>query len=304
MKIAFLITVYNHPDHLVRIIRKLASKDSGFFIHIDKKSNLSGFAAEFSKLKNIADITLLPRFNCFWGGPGLTNAILSGINEILKVKKFNRIVLISGQDYPIKSLDYIFEFFNRHDKNNYLQYFKLPYDEWDLGGMNRINRYHFHLLGKPYISPPVHEPDNTIAKLFYKMVSFRFGGLREYPKGLQPYGGYTWWKITSDAAREILDFIHKRPDFLKFHQYTLIPDEMLFQTILLNSKNDSLLNSIVNDDLELTKWNPGSPHPEILTSSDIDEIKNSTALFARKFDPRKSATVLDKIDNLISVQTT
>jgi hypothetical protein len=77
----------------------------------------------------------------------------------------------------------------------------------------------------------------------------------------------------------------------------LLADEMFFQTILLNSKNDSLLNSIVNDDLEHTKWNPGSSHPAILTSSDIDAIKNSTALFARKFDPRTNANVLDMIDN-------
>jgi hypothetical protein len=298
MKIAFLITAYHHPEHLVRTIRKLISKDSAFFIHIDKKSNLSGFVTELSKLKNLADITLLPRFNCFWGGAGLTNAILSGLNEILKANKFNRIVLISGQDYPIKSLDSIFEFFNRHDKNNYIQYFKLPYDEWDLGGMNRINRYHFRLLGKNFISPPVHEPGDAFAKLFYKMVSLRFGGLREFPEGLQPFGGYTWWKITADAAQEILNFIHKRPDYLKFHQYTLIPDEMFFQTILLNSKNDLLLNSIVNDDLEYIKWIPYSSHPEILTSSDFDAIKNSDALFARKFDPRTSSDVLDMIDNL------
>jgi hypothetical protein len=297
MKIAFLITAYNHPDHLVRTIRKLISKDSAFFIHIDKKSNLSEFVMKLSKLNNLTDIKLLPRFNGSWGGSGMIYAILSGLNEILKVKKFNRIVLMSGQDYPIKSSDYIFEYFNRHDKNNYLRYFKLPYDEWHLGGMNRINRYHFRLFGKTYISPPVNEPGDAYAKLFYKMVSLRFPEPREFPKGLQPHGGYNWWKITPDAAQEILNFIHKRPDFLKFYKYTLLADEMFFQTILLNSKNDSLLNSIVNDDLEHTKWNPGSSHPAILTSSDIDAIKNSTALFARKFDPRTNANVLDMIDN-------
>jgi len=298
MKIAFLIIAHNHPYHLVRTIRKLISKDSAFFIHIDKKSNLSEFVMELSKLKNLADIKLLPRFNSYWGGPGIIYAILSGLNEILKVKKFNRIVLMSGQDYPIKSPDYIFDFFNRHDKNNYFRYFKLPSEEWALGGLNRIKSYHFRLLGKTYIYPPIHEPVDAYAKLFYKMVSLRFRQPREFPKELQPFGGYNWWKITPDAAQEILNFIHKRPDYLKFHKYTLIPDEIFFQTILLNSKNDSLLNSIVDEDLVHQKWNMGEPHPEILTSSDIDAIKNSTALFARKFDLRTSSNVLDMIDNL------
>jgi hypothetical protein len=151
-------------------------------------------------------------------------------------------------------------------------------------------------LGKTYISPPVSAPIHVLSKLFYKIAQIRFRKPRVFPEGLQPYGGFQFWKITSKAAKEIMDFIYRRPDYLKFHKYTHCVDELFFQTILLNSKNELLQNSFINDDLTYIDWRQNKSNPEILGVSDYKELKMSKDLFARKFDVRIDSEILDMID--------
>ncbi|MDR3666761.1 MAG: beta-1,6-N-acetylglucosaminyltransferase [Ignavibacteriaceae bacterium] len=295
MKIAFIILAHKNPEQLARLIGKLNSKDSAFFLHIDKKVKISDFKIELSKLNTSANITMLPRINSYWGGVGIITATLHGLEKVLLEGKYNWIVLLSGQDYPIKSLNYIFDFFDINEEKNFVPYFKLPSDIWP-DGLNRINNYYFRFFGKTYISPPVSEPIHVYSKLFYKIAKIRFRKPREFPEGLQPYGGFQFWKITSKAAKEIMDFIYRRPDYLKFHKYTNCADELFFQTILLNSKNELLQNSIINDDLTYINWIENKPNPEILGISDFEELKMSNDLFARKFDIRINSEILDMID--------
>jgi len=301
MKISYIVLAYKNPAQLGRLIRKLISKDSTFFLHIDKKSNISNFKNELFKLSKSTKITLLPRIDSYWGGPGLVTAILHGLDKTLQDGNLDRIVLISGQDYPIKSVNYIFDFFENNTQKNFIPYFKLPSDIWGGGGMSRINNYHFRIMGKTYTYPPVSEPINLYSKLFYKILKIRFRKPRKFPKDLQPYGGFSGWKITAEAAKEIMTFVNKRPDYLKYHKYTRCADEIFFQTILLNSKNDTLLNSFINDDLTYIKWKHNLPNPEILTISDFEAIKKSNALYARKFELRIDSEILDMIDKQILV---
>lgn len=45
MKVAYLIFGYKNPRLIRRTIEVLSCKDSAFFIHIDKKSNLNDFTS-------------------------------------------------------------------------------------------------------------------------------------------------------------------------------------------------------------------------------------------------------------------
>jgi hypothetical protein len=52
----------------------------------------------------------------------------------------------------------------------------------------------------------------------------------------------------------------------------------------------------VNDDLRYVDWSEGGPSPRVLTSYDLERMVRSSALFARKFDPRVDAAVIDALD--------
>ena len=68
-------------------------------------------------------------------------------------------------------------------------------------------------------------------------------------------------------------------DYVRFFN-VLIPDELFFQTLIMNS---TLRDSVVNDNLRYLDWSR-EPAPAVLGVGDVDRMLGSDKLFARKFD--------------------
>ncbi len=95
----------------------------------------------------------------------------------------------------------------------------------------------------------------------------------------------------------ILEYVSKNPELKRFYKYSWAPDEMFFQTILMNS---SLKSDIINDNKRYIDWEKKNvPLPAILTEKDFDKILMSDKLFARKFDINIDKKILDLIDKEI-----
>src|SRR5438128_1435733 len=110
MEKAYLIMAHKNPEQLSRLISRLIDGESEFFIHIDKKVDAAPFE---NRLKEYGDIVhFLERFDSKWGGYGVIKPFMSGLHEVRRsAKNFERIILLSGQDYPIKSNEFINHFF-------------------------------------------------------------------------------------------------------------------------------------------------------------------------------------------------
>ena len=117
---------------------------------------------------------------------------------------------------------------------------------------------------------------------------------RSLPANMEIFGGSAFWCLSRDCVEYIDDFLRQNIKFVRFFKYVRIPDEIFFQTILLNSPFHDLL---VNDDKRYISW-PSHPshHPEILKKHDFERFINTENLFARKFDITVDTDVLDKID--------
>src|SRR6478735_10646508 len=102
MKIAHLILAHSQPDQLSRLINRLSSKDADCFIHIDAKANLENF----KKITQIPNAFVLnKRVNITWGSYSIVQATLDGLSSIIASNKnYDYINLLSGQDYPLKSI--------------------------------------------------------------------------------------------------------------------------------------------------------------------------------------------------------
>jgi hypothetical protein len=87
------------------------------------------------------------------------------------------------------------------------------------------------------------------------------------------------------------------PAFVNFFKYVDIPDEMFFQTIILNSP---FKESVINDNLVYIDWeNPNPSYPRTFVKTDFEILVSSSKLFARKFDVSRDADILDMIDQKI-----
>ena len=92
-------------------------------------------------------------------------------------------------------------------------------------------------------------------------------------------------------------FVKQNDPFVRFFKRVHIPDEIFFQTIILNSP---LRHTVINDDLRFIKWPvEHARSPRILHRENFNELIGTSKLFARKFDASQDGEVLDLIDRAL-----
>ncbi len=221
------------------------------------------------------------RENIHWGAFSIVKATLNAMELIVNLNKsFDYLVLLSGQDYPIKSNDYISNYFSKFYGNDFIEFFSIPgpspygYDFY---------MYHFMDIRNIYLRKFFHGFSRLLA-LIYK---------RKFFRDLTPFGGSAWWAISYNSTKFIIDFVKKNPRIIKFFKRTILPDEMFFQTLILNSPNSS---NVINNNLRFIQWTGSSPNPSILTKHNFELLKESPKLFARKLDLLKDKEIFDLLD--------
>jgi len=143
---------------------------------------------------------------------------------------------------------------------------------------------------------------------------------RKFLAEMEPYGGSQWWTLTNECVSYVIEYIEHNSQFRRFYRFTDVPNELVFQTIILNSPfKQNVMNW--NDYSDVKKradlhatwpcpasvynfryidWTPerqsGSGHPVVFEEQDFELLKSSACLFARKFDSKKSSALLDRID--------
>lgn len=294
MKIAYLILVHKSHNQLKRLIDRLNSNNVQFYIHLDVKSDISPFKKLLSNQNNVHFVK--KREDGRWGDLGIVKGTLNGLKEIQESNiDFSHVVLLSGQDYPIKSNEEIAEFFTNNLGVDFISYTPFPVKNLNWGGRDRIESYAYNFLGRRVSYLPFKYCQNLNAKgylinfvlMMLKLVSKQ----RKLPNNLAPYYGSQWWNLSLETVQNILTFVESTPEYLNFHKYSLLPDEMFFQTIIMNLSNS--VNS-QNNNLRYIDWENGGSHPKSLNLSDFDFLQQSDALFARKFETETQ--ILDTID--------
>jgi hypothetical protein len=282
VEIAYIISAYKYPEQLIRLVRRLNAEGASFFIHIDKKARPGMYEQVFQSLKAAPGVHFLKRYRCEWGGFGHVLASLEGIEELYRKKiSFDYAILLTGQDYPIRSNDQIKKFFSQNEGMSFLDFFPLPSSQWQDGGLDRIERWHFRFRNRHFVFP---KGPNRLLQ-------------RKFLQGYRPYGGSSYWCLSNNCVRLVYEHINCHPEFVSFFRTIDVPDELFFQTLLLNSR---VREKIVNDDLRFIEWRDlESGSPAILTTSDFEKMIQSPKLFARKFDITVDADILDRIDHAI-----
>jgi len=290
MQKAYIILAHKYPSQLFRLYKALNDEFSTFFFHIDKKADIT----KFQRLITDPEVNWVDRVEANWGEFSLVEAVLNLLHAVKDLgKKFDRIILLSGQDYPIKSNHTINEYLRRSAQSNFIEYHSLPDSaKWKPnGGLYRVNKY---FLGLRFHQRYKAKALNFLAMVFPTLQ-------RQIPQGMKPYAGSMWWIIDDYSMNYILDYVKNNPEYVAFHKKTFAADELFFHMILLNAADERLQRSIVNDDKRFIKWTGlDASHPEQLNERDLEEIRRSDALFARKFD----ITEDDEILNLIEQQRT
>jgi len=280
MKIANLILTYTSPQLTERLIVNLQHPQLDFYIHVDNKYSITPYLY----LKEYPNVYFIRnREDVRWAGYNTIKATFNCVKEInASGIEYDYINFLSGQDYPIKPAEYILDFFERNRGKQFIEYQNV-YKEWP-EAIPRFTRYHltnFKFKGKDRLAQLI----NWLAPK------------RQLPYQLVPFGKAMFWMLTPSRAMHVVNYVEKNPQLERFFKYTWGSDEVVFQTILMNSPYK---DELVNNDYRYIDWSAGGAHPKILTLDDFENLKNSDDLFTRKVNLEKSSDLLDALDKLLS----
>jgi hypothetical protein len=307
MKFAYLVFVHKNPDQFIRLIKAIDNPDSVFYIHVDKKVDLT----PYKKLEEIIDpekITWLRRKGIVWAGFNMIRVSLDGLREIIKSKQsISHVTLLSGQDYPIKPTTEFHTFLKNYGKD-YIETSTMPRPNWQNGGLDRILYYHIHFaklrLTYPlfsYLDVKLKYKQYGIWDILKKIIPYMPKSKpfpRKFLENTTPYEGSQWWTLSFNTVKSIIRFLDTDKHFYNYFKYTHVADEMFFQTMVMNN-NINQAENIINNNLRYVDWNSQSGHPRTLDTTDLDKLAKNGAFFARKFD--EDSEVLNLIDkNLLS----
>jgi hypothetical protein len=312
--INFILLVHKNPDQVKRLIDRLLSDESYFYIHVDKGVDIAPFKKEVEGLSNVYFLENGQRMYGTWVDIGIVEGTINALEQILKDKRKGYCVLLSGQDYPIKSIGHIISFFKNSYGINYLTCATMPSQQWPPdGGMNRlteykVNRTHergaFDMLPsffqRKFYSRAIYEKITHLFRHRKYAFLFKLFRIRKHPRYLQPYGGSQWWAIPIETVKSILDYLHLHPDFLVYHKDTLVPDEILFQSIIMGLYKPPYTK--IASSVTYVDWDkPNVTLPVTFTADDFNVLSSLPVnfLFARKFDMANNSEILDLIDSKI-----
>jgi hypothetical protein len=272
MKFALLIQAHRDVAQVNRLIAGAAAPDVSVFVHWDRKSR-----EDLSALDRRAAL-IESRVAVKWGDFSQVQAALNSFREILGRGKFDHLIFVSGQDYPVLPAAKIAGFLKANPGKEFMRH--VPLADWK-GAMGRVDYFH-----------------GGAAYAVLRAGMRALGVKRKIPGGLKPYGGSQWFTLTGGAAASLVEYADAHPEYVSFMKTVSCVDEIFFHTILLNSK---FAGSVVNENFRYIDWSECAKgltsNPNWLAEADFEKIAASPAMYCRKVEPGRSSRLMDLLDD-------
>jgi len=280
-KHAYLIIAHKVDKTLNSLIALLDDSRNDIFLHVDKKND--SFQKTDIRKTNCSNLVIVSRLSVSWGGYSLIECELLLFEMASNYGRYSYYHLLSGQDLPIKSQDYIHNFFDCNKGKEFVNFQSSKFTSED-----RI-RYYYLLQEKRGRFNTHSRLDYLEIKLldFQKKIGVRRNKHISFQKGAE------WVSVTDCFVRTLLA---QKKWIKKTFRFTQCCDEVYKQTFAINfGFNDSLFSQNKNDScmsmMRLIDWKRGKPY--IWRISDKEELMQSECVFARKFDSDVDSSIID-----------
>lgn len=279
LKHVFLVTAYQDAISLNRLENKLLSYGL-VLIHLDKNSSL-----QLKDVETHEGVQVYKKYKVNWGSYHHLKAILFLLKEAMRLHP-DYVHVITGQDYPIVSAEAFDSFFVEHEGQSFLDFEPVSEGSWI---QERFSYYWFtdciqHPKSFDFRSHPV-------IKKFLKWQD-RLDIKRHHIGGFvknEVYKGMVYVSLYRDAAQYVVDYLSKHRAFERSLRTCLIPEELCFQTILVNSP---LRCTLVNDNLRYMDWQfRDGISPCVLNETDYEAITTSGKLIMRKVSAQSNQLI-------------
>lgn len=276
-RIVFLLTLNGRAVRQVkRLLGAIYRPHHYYYIHVDERQIYlrTQLMLDTMNYKNIEFANWC--MSTIWGGASLLSMHLKSMKDLILKKRnwtWDYILNLSESDFPVKSIELL---------ENYLAFY------------NNSNFLRAHGKDTPKFSRK-----QGVEKIFVECDKHMWRvGDRFLPNGIRVDGGSDWFCL----SKSFVSYMIEKPDdiFLdlrNYWQYSLLPSESFFHTLLANTR---FCPTLVNNNLHVTNWKRSRGcrcqykhlvdwcgcSPNIFTDMDrIIPLHMHPIYFARKFDP-------------------
>lgn len=294
MKHAYLILAHNNFEILKKLLILIDDERNDIFIHFDKKIGEidTNYFSDCIKKANIYFIK--DRIDVKWGHISFVKAEFNLFKTAYQNNsKYEYYHLISGVDLPIKTQNYIHDFFTRNKGKEFIGFANDPFKDLHY----KVTK--IHIATSHYKDSKWKRKIWFLFDRFFVMIQYLIGYnyVKVDKEKYKLAKGCNWVSITNDFVAHL---ISKEKECLKNFKYTVCPDEIYKHTVLVNS---NFVNNIYSQDNEYIgcvryiDWEKGNPH--IFDATDFNTLIGSDKIFARKFD-KKNPEIIDSIFDFIN----
>ncbi|MGI5167254.1 beta-1,6-N-acetylglucosaminyltransferase [Spirillospora sp. CA-253888] len=279
--VAVIVLSHRGPEQVSRLVDRLTrGTDTVAVVHHDP-------AGEPLALKPSSQVALVPDpVSPKWGRLSLVEAQWRSLRWVKdNVPDFSWVLLVSGQDYPIRSMGAIERELAASPHDAYLRHFKIGDPAEDVIPWQALTRHRY--LYKRRL-PFTH-----------RSVGLPVQRRHPYRKGVDLYVGDMWFNLSATAVHAMFDAAPLSRALLRYLRFAPIPDETFIASMALNARPAL---DVAADSKRFITWGVRQAHPELITAAHLDDLRASSAFFARKIDPVAHPDVPDLLDGLAAAR--
>jgi hypothetical protein len=322
--ISYVILCHTNPSQVLRLARtiRVLSPRARVLIRHDRPP---GYIDDFAARECGADLLVSP-IHCRWGHWSLVEASLEAFAYACQLHDPEWVVLISGQDYPIRPLGPWEDALLAGGCDAVMAGEPLvdgPFGLRPGGNRERLKMRYTHRwywLPRLYV---ISRLPSTVTRLIrsawfrllYPLQAILV--LNKLPRnegwalGIRRrtvpwstdrplYKGSQWVALSRRALRACTED-HDAKWIRDYFATTTVPDEAYFQTVLWNARDIRVRREPVS----WLRWDSDvTPHPVVIDDRELEVAVRSSAPFARKFDEIATPGILDRIDQTLLFETT
>lgn len=270
-KHAYLIIAHNEWGLLQTLLDCIDDERNDIFVHIDAKvKDLPEL-----RVKNAGLYIIGERIDVRWGDWTVCEAEYALFRAAAAKGKYAYCHLLSGVDLPLKSQDYIHDFFGKNAGKEFIGF--SHYEGLEEEVRRKVG--YLHVFPEDFKNKSAFKRICRAAFIRLQMVCGIHRNRKvDFRKGTQ------WVSVTDGFVRELLS----KEDWCRglFH-HTFCPDEIYKQTVCWNSV---FKDSVFDQDNEgrgcmrAIGWKDGELHD--WSRADLAQLSSNDAIFARKFNSR------------------
>ena len=287
MSLAVLVLGYRASKILRRVLPVYFSAGFDVYAHIDEKISVDEYMSELRDIDSKVHY-IESRQSIFWAGFSMSVATISLIEAAMAKKDYSNFLLVSDDTAPIAPLDLL-----KSRLISPVERISLREIKENDPFFTRYQRFfHFDHSATSLLGRPIEE--SHMDDKFFNNLSRLIARKNKGKANIKLFYGSQWWCLTEKSAKMILDMHKNREDIRESFEFSAVPDEMYFQTLVGNFSD---LTHIANSQV-FVEWSK-QPKPFVYSNmSDLPIIDSDHHLFIRKI----SANSTDFAEELLQTR--